>query len=165
MWRNNWKFCFVFSGKKKKSFAGKEKIFKHGILTCFLQMRLRFKVSWMRIGQVIKLWNVIDFSKKPCTSQMISIFLKCPVYLNLISVKIPTHTVYKNIFFYCCVFVYIVFKVKISKNEDSHRSVNTYVFLFKFLLSTVQTINIIIIDCMESFDCLSPFIPIGDHTW
>ena len=44
-------------------------------------MLLKFEMLSMRIGQVIRLWN-INFSETLYTSQMISIFLKHSVHLK-----------------------------------------------------------------------------------
>ena len=40
-----------------------KKHLKHRIFEFFVQMLLKFEIIWMRIGQVIRLWNDIDFSE------------------------------------------------------------------------------------------------------
>ena len=47
-------------------------------LSCFYT--LQFEFIWIRIGEIIKLWNDIDFSESS-TSQVSSIFLKRPVFI------------------------------------------------------------------------------------
>ena len=39
-------------------------------------MQLKFKIIWTRIYLLLDYWNVINFSETPCTSQMISNFMK-----------------------------------------------------------------------------------------
>ena len=52
----------------------KEKVFEHQTwnFELFLDTLLNSEIMWMKIGQVIRLQNDINFSETHCTSQMIS---------------------------------------------------------------------------------------------
>ena len=66
-----------FTKKKKKK--KKKKMFKQN-LKLFLHMLLKLKIIQTKMDQVIRLWTDTDFSETPSISQMISIFLKHPVF-------------------------------------------------------------------------------------
>ena len=51
-------------------FTGKEKTIKQNF-ELFQQMLLKIEIIWKRISQFIRLWNGVNFSEVPCTSEII----------------------------------------------------------------------------------------------